>query len=445
VSHGDDAPRRAAEPRNPRLLAPFFGPRPALAPAAVRTLLLVSLGLFFENYDIGLVNAALPQIAEGLGIAAEDTGFYLSMIRVGGVGAFLLIPFADRIGRRRAFLACLAGMSIGTFATALSQTPLQFAGFQMVTRAFLLTAVALSVVILVEELPAEHRGGGIALLSLLGGLGFGLGAGLYAAVEILPFGWRFLYAIGVLPVFLLPLFRRALSETRRFEVSRMAREAGTALAPEGWLAPVRGLVRAHPGRAAAVGMAGVLGAMGVIAFFQYTSWFLLEFHGWPPGYYSLLVLGGGAIGALGNVAGGRGSDHFGRRRVAFLGWALLPLFLLLFFYGPAQTLVLAWGLVVLCGSAADIVLRAVASELFPTSHRATAGGWLILVQTIGHALGLLLVGLLARSAEEIPQVVAGLSFVCFGAAFVFLRFVPETHRIELEEISGEGAPGPESR
>ena len=46
--------------------------------------------------------------------------------------------------------------------------------------------------------------------------------------------------------------------------------------------------------------------MGGIAFFQYTSWFVRNVHGWAPGHYSLLVLGGGLIGVLGNVVGGRG-------------------------------------------------------------------------------------------------------------------------------------------
>ena len=420
-----DGPRE-----NPRFFAPFFGRTPPLPPSTLRTLLLVSLGLFFENYDIGLVIAALPQIAEGLGIAPEDTGFYLSTIRLGGIGAFLLVPFADRLGRRRTFIACLVGMSLGTFATALSPSPLAFALFQMVTRAFLLTAAALAVVILVEELPAEHRGGGIALLSILGGIGFGVGAGLYAAVDYLPFGWRFLYALGAAPILLVPFFRRALRETQRFE---RARDAGTA-AP-GWRRPFVELAGTHPGRAAAVGVAGALGAAGGIAFFPYTSWFVQHVHGWVPGQYSLLVLGGGLIGALGNVVGGRGSDTFGRRRVGFLGWSLLPLFVWLFFHGPPESLALGWGLVVLCSSASGIALRAAASELFPTTHRATASGWLILVETLGWSAGLFLVGFVADSADDIPGVITALSLSCVAAALVFLLFIPETHRMELEEIS----------
>ena len=87
----------------------------------------------------------------------------------------------------------------------------------------------------------------------------------------------------------------------------------------------------------------------------------------------------------------------------------------------------------LCGAASEIVLRALATELFPTSHRATAGGWLILVQTAGWSIGLLLVGLLSDSAQDLPMVIAGLSLATIGAAAVFLA-LPETHRRELEEI-----------
>jgi MFS family permease len=324
-------------------------------------------------------------------------------------------------------------MSLGTFATALSQTPLQFALCQMLSRAFLLTAAALAVVILVEELPAEQRGGGIALLSILGGMGFGLSAGLYALIERLPYGWRTLYAIGLLPVLVLPFMRRALRETRRFEVDRDARAAAGEAG--GWLTPLLALARRSPRQAAAVGIAGAFGAMGGIAFFQYTSWFVQNVHGWGPARYTLLVIGGGLIGLLGNVLGGRGSDRFGRRRIGFAGWILLPGCVALFYLGPPETLVLAWGLAVLCGSASEIVLRALATELFPTSHRATAGGWLVLVQTVGWSVGLFLVGVLADSGDDLPGVISALSLASLAGALVFVTLVPETHRRELEELS----------
>ena len=420
--------------RNPRILAPFFGPQPVLPPQVMRTLLLVSLGLFFENYDLSLLNAALPQIAADFGVAVSDTGPYLGAIRLGGIGAFLLIPFADRIGRRFTFLVCLAGMSLATFATALAATPLQFTIFQMVCRVFLLTAATLAVVILVEELPAGQRGGGIALLGILGGIGFGMGALLYAAIVVLPFGWRTLYAIGVLPVFLLPFLRRALQETRRFEAARGVAPASVREVLAEWVAPIVDLARKSPRRAVAVGLTGALGALSGISFHQYTSWFVREYHGWSPGQFALLIFGGGLIGMLGNVLGGRGSDRFGRRRIAFIGCMGMPACIALFCLGPAQTLVVSWGLAVLFGSAAEIVLRTVATELFPTLYRATAGGWLVLVQTAGWSLGLLLSSVLSQSDADLPRVIAGLSLASIGAGVVFVALVPETRGRELEEL-----------
>jgi MFS family permease len=420
--------------RNPRILAPFFGPQPVLPPQTLRTLLLVSLGLFFENYDLSLLNSALPQIAAEFGVAMADTGPYLGAIRLGGVGAFLLVPFADRIGRRRTFLVCLAGMSLATFATALAATPLQFTLCQMVCRVFLLTAATLAVVILVEELPAGQRGGGIAMLGILGGTGFGLGAVLYAAIDLLPFGWRALYAIGVLPVFALPFLRRSLQETRRFEAAVGAAPATSREILAQWVAPIVDLARKSPRRALAVGLAGALGALSSISFHQYTSWFVREHHGWTPGEFALLIIVGGNIGVLGNVIGGRGSDRFGRRRIAFLGWMGMPACIALFCLGPPETLVIAWGLAILCGSASEIALRAVATELFPTLYRATAGGWLVLVQTAGWSLGLLLASVLSASDADLPRVITGLSLASVAAAFVFVALVPETRGRELEEL-----------
>ena len=393
----------------------------------------MGLGLFFENYDIGLVNAALPQIAQGLGMRPDDAGFYAGAIRLGGVGAFFVLPFADRLGRRRVFLASLVGMSVGTFATALSQTPLQFALLGMLARVFLLTASALALVILVEEFPADRRGAAIGCLSVLGGLGFGASAGLYAAVDLLPFGWRALYGVGVLPLVLLPFFRRSLRETTRFERERDARGDGGARALRAWVAPLAALARTHPRRAVAMGGAGLLAAMGGIAAFQFTSFFVQEVHGWRPGHYTLLVFGGGSLGLLGNVLGGRGSDRFGRRLVGAACLAFAPLFIASFYLGPAATLALCWGLGVLCTSAGDVVVRTLSAELFPTSHRGSATGWLILVQSLGWALGLFLVGFGPDGWGGIARTIPSISIAC-AAAGACLLLVPETNRRELERI-----------
>ena len=388
----------------------------------------------FEQYDIGLVNSALPQISQELAIATGDTGYFLSAIRLGGFGTFLLLPFADRLGRRRIFLASLIGMSLGSFATAFSPTAEIFVIVQLLTRVFMLTGAALALVILIEEFPAEHRGAAIGLMALLGGLGYGLGAGLYAAVDLLPFGWRALYAIGGLPLLLIPFYRRSLRETRRFAAHSERAGMHTAGGLVTWLEPLRDLLRTHPRRAATVGLTGLFASMGSIVFFQYTSYFVQNVHGWAPGDYALLVLGGGLIGVSGNWIGGRGSDRLGRRPVGFVCLCLAPLAATLFYRGPESTLVLAWGLYVLVATASDLVVRAFSAELFPTSHRGTSSGWLVLVQTVGFTTGLFLVGYGTESLEDLGETVTWVSLATLVAG-VALLWLPETRRVELEEIS----------
>lgn len=421
---------------NPWYLRPFFGTR-VLPTEARHILRLVALGLYFENYDMGLINAALPQIADDLAIAAEDTGFYLSAIRLGGVGTFLMLPLADRLGRKRLFLFSLMGMAIGTLATGLSMTPVQFTLAQSLTRVFMLAAAALALVIVVEEFPAEQRGAGLGLLALLGGLGYGTCALLYSIVDLLPWGWRSLYLIGFAPALLLPFFRRSLPETRRFEEHQRARGSVHARSQWAeWTAPMLALLHASPRRTITVGLAAFLSAVGGIAFFQYTSMFVQTAHGWTPAGYAGLVMAGGAIGVLGSILGGRGSDRWGRRLIGCTALIFAPLFAFAFLFGPESALVVSWGLFIFCSSAGDVVLRALSAELFPTSHRGTATGWMMLVQTLGWTLGLLLVGLGTESVEDLSRTIAALSLVMIVAGFALLA-VPETHGRELETISEE--------
>jgi len=427
--------------RNNWFLRIFFGGAPRLTPELQRVLRLVALGMMFENYDIGLVNAALPQIAHDLSISARETGLFLGVIRMGGFGTILMIPFADLLGRRRVFLAALIGMSVGTFLTAFAQTPVQFMAAQLITRAFMLTGAALAVVIVIEEFPAELRGGALGLLLMIGGLGYGLGAALYGGIDLFPHGWRDLYGLGVLPLVVLPLLRRALTETRRFTAHRESLGDDLVGGLRGWVEPVIALVRGRPLRTAAIGLAGFFSSMGGIVFFQYTSYFIQNVHGWKPEQYAVVVLLGGLIGVSGNVLGGRGSDHWGRKRVGALCLASAPLWSALFYLGPSSTLIPAWGLYVLFMSAGDLIVRALASELFPTSHRGTSSGWLVLVQTLGWTTGLLLVGFGTEALEDLGPAVFAVSLATVLAALCLL-VLPETGRLELEVASGERAAPP---
>lgn len=439
LPHGSGAAADPAAPRrrrNPWWIPPFFGRVPAdVEDRHLRVLGFVSLGLFFESFDLSLLGNALKHISEGLAMREEQLPFYLAAVRVGGLLAFLVLPLADRVGRRRIYLAALVGMSACTLASAFAQSAVQFVAIQMAARVFIATLAAVGIVMLAEELPARHRGWGLGMLGALTAVGHGAGALMFALVDVLPGGWRALYVFGALPLFFLPFFRRTIQETARFTEHRAAQaaEAGGFTA---MLRSLPALARANPRRAGVVGGAGLLQALGGIAVFQFAPLFVQNAHGWAPWQVAVMIVGAGAIGIIGNVVAGWLGDRIGRRIVGASALLIFPLAALFFYSGPGWALPLCFVAIVFASSAGDVIVRAFSTELFPTSQRGASAGWLTLLQTIGWITGLLLVGAGTFTAVPLPRMVSLVALGVAGAGLLLL-LLPETRARELEELSVE--------
>jgi len=401
---------------------------PELASEHVTLLGFVSLALLFENYDFSLLTAALPYISRSLGLEEASLGEFTGLIRLGALPAFFVVPLADRLGRRRVFLLAVIGLSIGTCLTGFSRTPAEFALIQIFTRTSMLTAATLAFVIVAEELPAAHRGWGIGILGALGSLGHGISAILFAAIEVLPFGWRALYLFGLVPVLFIGRFRRGVRETERF------RSLDVSAVASGWLGPLRELATRFPARAAGVALLAVAGAAAQGSVYQFTAQFLLVHRGWQPGQYSLLVLTAGILGVFGNVIAGRLGDRFGRRLVGCGFLSVFPILAWAFVTVPGAWITLAWGWLVFSLTASTVIMRAFATELFPTSYRGTATGWTTVMETIGSASGLLLVSATMRAGFALGPTLGLVSLLSLIGAAVILTF-PETGSRELESIS----------
>jgi MFS transporter, putative metabolite:H+ symporter len=431
---------------NPWWLPPFLLGRvpPGVEPRVLKVLGFVSFALFFEHYDTSLLGNALKFIVADLQIAEADLGFFQMLIRLGALPAFFLIPFIDRLGRRRLFLAALIGMSVGTLLTAFSQSAAQFVACQMFTRMFVITASAVAIVIVAEELPAATRGWGIGILAAVSASGHGLGAALFAAVDLLPWGWRALYAFGVLPLALLPMFRRNIRETARFTEHRdaqLARAARGEVAGDGWWGPLVGFFRTHPARAAGMAVVASVSSVGHVVVISFTGYYVLQYQGWAPYQLSLMVIAAGMVGIVGNVVAGRVADRSGRRVVGFAFLAVFPPVAWAFYIGPGWALPVLWSIMIFTLMGANVIIRALSSELFPTSHRGTSTGLLALTETLGAAAGLLLLGMLQARGGDLVSLIPLISLATLVAGVVLLAF-PETRQRELEAISTEPDAGP---
>jgi predicted MFS family arabinose efflux permease len=174
--------------------------------------------------------------------------------------------------------------------------------------------------------------------------------------------------------------------------------------------------------------------------YQFTAQYLLAHRGWQPGQYSALVIVAGVTGVFGNIAAGRLGDRMGRRVVGFCFMGVFPAVAYAFFHISDQIVPFAWSVMVFLLTASTVISRAFATELFPTSYRGTATGWLLMNETLGAAAGLSLVSIGMHAGFELTGIVSLVSAASLVGALLVLGF-PETRSQELETISDREAAG----
>jgi putative MFS transporter len=414
---------------------PFLGRAPALTPHQWHLLGVVGAANLFANYGLAVLGLALPQIQAGLHVAESEVGSLTAIVRLGFIPALILTALADQIGRRRLLLVAIVGFTLTTFLTAFTQTAAQFAALQFLSRIFIAAESILAIVVIAEEFDADIRGWGIGMLGALGTLGHGVAAIVFSLVNLLPFGWRALYVVGVLPLLLLGWFRRSLGETRRFELHRDAHRGDAGLGAT--LQPFRNLVRMYPGRMIALCAALVPMAFILETAMIFVSKSLQEVHGYSPASVAALFLTVGIFAPVGNVVAGALADRVGRKRVIIVAIVLNSLSIALFYNTRGFWVPLVWGLMLLTLTMVLVLFAALGSELFPTSYRSTASGVRALVATLGAALGLWVEGLLYPIVGSHAAAITWMLVLTPIAPLIVAFFLPETANQELEDIAPE--------
>src|SRR5271168_2590996 len=221
----------------------FLGRTPPFTKRQRRVFWIASTAGFFDQYDRALLSLALKQIQSSLKIAESHLGAMLSVIRLGYLLSLLMTPFADVFGRRRLLLYTVIGYTIFTGLIAIAPGARSFVAFEIIARAFAGAEAAIAMVIVAEEVDAAHRGWAIGLLSAVSNVGYGLAAVVFAFINVIPYGWRGLYAIALLPLLVIIPLRRVLPESARFEKEKLE-----GMRPVKIWEQVAQLYSAYPGR-----------------------------------------------------------------------------------------------------------------------------------------------------------------------------------------------------
>src|SRR4051812_6200873 len=204
---------------------------PQVRASANAVLAVVAVVQFMVVLDASVVNVALPSIQRDVGFSEQSLSWVLNAYTL-LFGGFLLLGgrAADRLGRRRVFMAGMALFTGASLACGLSQSeaPLLVARALQGLGGALVSPAALSI-ILTTFAEGSERNRALAVWGAISGAGGAVGLLLGGAiVEALSWRWVFFInvPIGAVVVVLAP---RIVPESRAKATARTGYDAGGAV------------------------------------------------------------------------------------------------------------------------------------------------------------------------------------------------------------------------
>ncbi|OON41750.1 MFS transporter [Izhakiella australiensis] len=409
---------------------------PGAAPQAVaystaekRTLALGGLGWAFESYDSFLLSLLLPVLGLVFGVSKTELGLFISVTAGGQIIGGILFGFvADKIGRVKTALICIAIYSLfsGLLAFTHNQqifTLLRF--FGALGMGGMWTSGA---ALIAETWRPERRARGGALMQMGLPIGAILAIGLTALVTSLTGGleqggWRYLFMIGALPVFIMMVVAYITPESPVWLARQQAKTAS----------------RSAPVDMGKQNLKGLLLAFTFIFFIQYLFWGVFT---WTPTYlrevkhldflHSLkfvLALQTGAI--AGFLVFSLLADKWGRRPM-FLIYLLIGAVAVALYLITTQPLVLMMA-IFMAGFGVNGIFAGSGPFLAEIIGDTTSRGFLMGLAYNGGRLGGFIAPLLIGAVASVGGFTAGLAttVVAFLAAMVVVWRAPETKGVRL--------------
>jgi len=340
----------------------------------LRVLAISVAGYGFDGMDIVVFALALPLLFKAWpGFTLVHAGFIGTAMLLGmSLGGYVFGPIADKFGRKRALVWCIAFFGIVTGISGFAQNYVQLAVLRFLAGLGLGAEWALGSTFLQEFTEPEKRAkfGSVMMLGWPIAYGFTI---LFAHFCTPIFGWQCLYWLGATAIILALYIHFAIPESpvwlKHREEKKMGIQAGTAKAEVGFgdlfkKANIRSFLWAM-----------IICTSLLITYWAVNTWLptvLSKERGMSPKIFSSFLLAFQVGAVIGLLTGGFLGDKFGKRvTMALFSFLTAVMFYVWLGLKWDNTMFFVWGWIYqVTSSVLWAILGAYLAEQFPTNIRA---------------------------------------------------------------------------
>lgn len=426
-----------------------------------RLLLIMAFGVACEALDTGIIAFVLAKMIGAWNLTSAEIGYIGSMGLVGmAFGAILSGTLADRLGRKKMFIATTVMYCIGTGLCGMAWNYESLLAFRFIVGMGIGGQPPVAMAMMSEYAPPKHRGKMLVVVNA-GWAGGWLISSLLAYTVIPLYGWQLAFFVGALPVLIVPYLWRALPESAMYLVSKrrldeahavvaeIEREIGVPVgekpkaalqttAPktfsflELWSTPFLrrtvclwilwfGMVYAYYGMFTWLPSLLVKSGHTLIRSFEYLIWMTVV---QVPGYFAAAYL----------------VDRIGRK--ATMGSFLTICTFAAYMFGNAKTgtEIITWGCVLsFFNLGAWGITHTYSTEQYPTYARASGVGFAAAFGRCGGIIAPIAVGALMTGPDKVNSVFMMFTIVLGIVAANIIFLGQETMNKSLDELTEKGA------
>lgn len=385
------------------------------------------IALVVDGADVTLLAYSLSSLKDEFGLSSFEAGslasFTLLGMMVGGIyGGWA----CDRFGRVKTISWSIALFSIGTCALGFTNSYWEFAIVRFIA-SMPLGAVYLACNILTSEyFPSKNRSTVMSIM--LSGYIFGSIVAALLAGSIIPdYGWRWVFYVSIIPIFIALLVQRYIPEPTAWFKLKESKALGLQLHDknaESRADNLHGLRRiwSQPGSRL------MLIIWTIICFFLIYGYYGVNV--WMPSYLekdlgmnfkamTSYMIGSYVATMLGKVVAGVMADRLGRRFVFCFGCFATAAFLLILvnFNSPSNIFYLLIFFGFVYGSTTAIHTTYL-TESFDTPNRGMAAGLSYNIGRLGGAIAPPTIGLITTHSSF------AIAFFVIGVAYVITAIIP---------------------